>query len=284
MNFKSISKDIFYDCLGGLAYGVGVVCFFNSSNIAPGGVSGISIMLNFLFGAPIGITGLLINVPIIILGYIYLGKTMMNKTLKSILITTFIIDFIITPFFPVYSNDRMLASLFGGLLLGTGLALIFQQGSTTGGTDILSHLIKRKYPHFSIGRAMMIIDSVIISLSTIVFGDIESALFAVIGLFCSTKIIDSLLYGADRGTLVFIISDKNKEISDEIITRMERGATLLYSKGMYSGKQSGVLMCAVRRHEFARLKNLVYSVDFNAFFMVCPAEEIAGEGFTRKLN
>ena len=176
----------------------------------------------------------------------------------------------------------MLASLFGGLLLGTGLALIFQQGSTTGGTDILSHLIKRKYPHFSIGRAMMIIDCIIIGLSTVVFHDIESALFAVVGLFCSTKIIDSLLYGADRGTLVFIISEKKKEISNEIITSMERGATLLHSRGMYSGKESGVLLCAVRRHEFARLKKLVSDIDFNAFFMVCPAEEIAGEGFTKK--
>ncbi len=282
MNYKNILKDIFYDCLGGLTYGVGVVCFFNSSNIAPGGVSGISIMLNYLFGAPIGITGLLINIPIIVLGYIYLGKKMMNKTLKSILITTIIIDGIITPFFPVYSNDRMLASLFGGLLLGTGLALIFLRGSTTGGTDILSHLIKRKYPHFSIGRAMMIIDSVIIGLSTVIFKDIESALFAVVGLFCSIRIIDVLLYGADRGTLILIISKKNNEISKKIITNMERGATMLRSRGMYSGEESGVLMCAVRRYEFAKLKKLISETDSSAFFIVCSADEIAGEGFTQK--
>lgn len=282
MKIKLFFKDIIYDCLGGLAYGVGVVCFFNSSNIAPGGVSGISIMLNYLFGAPIGLTGLLINIPIIVLGYIYLGRTMMNKTLKSILVTTVIIDAVITPLFPVYSNDRMLAALFGGLLLGVGLALIFQQGSTTGGTDILSHLIRLKYPHFSIGKAMLIIDCIIIALSTFVFHDIESALFAIVGLFCSTKVIDSLLYGADRGTVLFIVSRKNSEISEKIIKDMTRGVTLLHSKGMYSGTESGVLMCAVRRHEFAKLKKIINEIDYNAFFMVCPAEEIAGEGFTRK--
>ncbi len=280
MNLKNFFKDIFYDLLGGLAYGVGVVCFFNSCNIAPGGVSGISIMLNFLFGAPIGLTSLLINIPILILGYIYLGKSIMNKTLKSILITTILIDGVITPFFPVYSNDRILAALFGGIILGTGLALIFLRGSTTGGTDVLSYLIKRKYPHFSIGRAMMIIDCIIIAASVSVFHDLESALYAIIGLFCSTKIIDSLLYGADRGTLIFIISRKNTEISKQIITTMGRGVTMLKSKGMYSGAELGVLLCAVRRHEFARLKNIVSEVDSSAFFMVTTAEEIGGEGFT----
>ena len=280
MKFKSILKDIFFDLSGGLAYGVGVVCFFNSCNIAPGGVSGISIMLNFLFGAPIGLTSLLINIPILILGYIYLGKSMMNKTLKSILITTVLIDGVITPFFPVYSNDRILAALFGGIILGAGLALIFLRGSTTGGTDVLSYLIKRKYPHFSIGRAMMTIDCVIIAVSVAVFHDLESALYAVIGLFCSTKIIDSILYGADRGTLVFIISKKNQEISMRIITSMGRGVTLLKSQGMYSGSELGVLLCAVRRHEFARLKNIIYEMDASAFFMVTTADEIGGEGFT----
>lgn len=283
MFFKDFFKDLFYDVLGGLLYGIGIVCFFNSSNIAPGGVSGISIMLNFLFGVPIGITGLLINVPIIIAGYLKLGKQMMTKTLKTILITTIIIDSIITPFFPVYSNDRMLAALFGGLLLGTGLSLIFSRGATTGGTDILSHIIRIKYPHFSIGKAMMIIDCIIILISTIVFKNIESALYAVIGLFCSTKILDSLIYGADRGTVVFIISEKNSKISKSIITGLGRGVTLLDAHGAYSGRENNVLMCAVRRHEFSRLRRIVNTIDANAFFIVSSAEEICGEGFTRKL-
>lgn len=282
MFFKDFFKDLLHDILGSLLYGTGIVCFFNSCNIAPGGVSGISIMLNFLFGAPIGITGLLINVPIIIAGYLKLGKSMMTKTLKTILITTIIIDCVITPFFPVYKNDRMLSALFGGLLLGTGLALIFQQGSTTGGTDVLSHIIRIKYPHFSIGRAMMIIDCIIIGISVIVFKNLESALYAVVGLFCSTKILDSLLYGADRGTVVFIISEKTSKISKSIITGLGRGVTLLDAHGAYSGRDNNVLMCAVRRHEFARLRKIVNAIDNNAFFIVLPAEEISGEGFRKK--
>ena len=120
MFFKSFFIDLLYDILGGLAYGIGIVCFFNSCNIAPGGISGISIMLNYLFDTPIGIVSLLLNIPILIAGYLRLDKSVMNKTLKSILVTTIIMDYIVTPFFPVYSSDRILAALFGGIILGCG--------------------------------------------------------------------------------------------------------------------------------------------------------------------
>lgn len=282
MFFKSFFIDLLYDILGGLAYGIGIVCFFNSCNIAPGGISGISIMLNYLFDTPIGIVSLLLNMPILIAGYLRLDKSVMNKTLKSILVTTIIMDYIVTPFFPVYSSDRILAALFGGIILGFGLVLIFSRGSTTGGTDILSHIIRQKFPHFSIGRAMMMVDCVIILISTLVFKNIESGLYAIVGLFCSTKIIDSLLYGADRGTLILVISQKNREIGEKIIKNLGRGATLLDSHGMYSGVKNAVLLCAVRRHEFSRLKKIVTETDNDAFFMVCPADEIAGEGFSKK--
>lgn len=280
MFFKKFFKALFYDIAGGLLYGTGIVCFFNSSNIAPGGVSGISIMLNFLFGSPIGITGFLINIPIIIAGYLTLEKSMMTKTLKTVLVTTIIIDCII-PYFPVYNNDRMLASVFGGLLLGSGLALIFSQGSTTGGTDILSYIIRLKYPHFSIGRAMLIVDFVIISVSAVIFKNIESTLYAAIGLFCSAKILDSLLYGADRGTVVFIVSEKSEELSRSLMSAMGRGVTLLKSSGAYTGQNGNVLMCAVRRHEFVRLRHIVNATDGNAFFIAASAEEISGEGFSK---
>lgn len=283
MFFKKLFKSLFYDISGGLLYGAGIVCFFNSSSIAPGGVSGISIMLNFLFGVPIGITGFLINLPIIVVGYLTLGKTMITKTLKTLLVTTIIIDCVVTPFFPTYSNDRMLASIFGGLLLGTGLTLIFSQGSTTGGTDILSHIIRLKYPHFSIGRAMLLVDFVIISVSAVIFKNIESALYAAVGLFCSSKILDSLLYGADKGTVVFIVSEKSAVLSRAIISGMGRGATLLKASGAYSGQSSCMLMCAVRRHEFVRLRHLVGTIDSNAFFIAAAAEEISGEGFKKRL-
>ena len=220
MFFKSFFIDLLYDILGGLAYGIGIVCFFNSCNIAPGGISGISIMLNYLFDTPIGIVSFLLNIPILTAGYFLLDKSIMNKTLKSILVTTIIMDYIVTPFFPVYSSDRILAALFGGIILGFGLVLIFSRGSTTGGTDILSHIIRQKFPHFSIGRAMMMVDCVIILISTLVFKNIESGLYAIVGLFCSTKIIDSLLYGADRGTLILVISQKNREIGEKIIKNL----------------------------------------------------------------
>ncbi len=276
---KKMLLNIFYSVSGSLAYGVGICCFLNSSNIAPGGVSGISIMANYLFGLPIGITSVLINIPILAIGYFKLSKRLITHTAAVLLFSSFITDYIVSPFFPIYSGDRLLGSVFGGVLIGVGLGLIFSGGNTTGGTDILSLLLKLKFPQLRIGIAMLIIDGIILSSSIIVFKNIESALYGIIALFCSSMLIDRIVYASDRTSLTFIISAKHSEIAKKILTELGRGVTIIDGVGGYTKSSVKIIMCAVRRQEFPQLKELTFSEDACAFLSTVSTEGIFGEGF-----
>ena len=269
-------------CAGSVLYAVGIYSFLTPSNIAPGGISGISIMLNYLFGLPIGTTSLVINIPVFIIGYYNLNRKIILKSIPALFLSSFILDFVAINFFPVYHGERLLGSIFGGIVMGAGLGLIFLNGCTTGGTDVLSLLLKKKHPHLRMGIAMLIIDCIILSASILVFNDIESGMYGIITLFCSTKLVDYIIYSGDAATLTFIISDKYKAIADKILTELDRGTTILNARGGYTGKNVTILMCAVRRQEFPILKELIFSVDNNAFLTSSASEGIFGEGFSQK--
>ena len=175
----------------------------------------------------------------------------------------------------------MLGTIYGGVLLGTALGLIFSRGGTTGGTDIISYLLERRYPHIPIGQLMMMMDGIVIGISVFVFQDLEAALFAVITLFCQTKVINGLVYGRDKGTVVSIISKKSKEIKDAILQDLERGVTILKGQGAYSGEDRDMLYCVVRIQEFPAVKKLVYEIDEKAFLIVQEATKVHGEGFKK---
>jgi len=260
-------------------YGAGICCFLEPASIAPGGVSGISIMVNFLTGLPIGITSILINIPVLIAGYIFLDKKLIKNTVFALVLTSAIIDYIITPLFPVYSGDRLLGSVFGGIFMGIGLGIIFSCGSTTGGTDILSLLMKKKFPNLRMGIAMLIIDCIILAFSMLVFKDTESGLYGIISLYCSTKLIDFFVYSGDRASLVFIISKETEKISSAIMNSMNRGVTLLDATGGYSGNKNKIIMCVVRRQEFPVLKQITLEADETAFLTAANSENVFGEGF-----
>ncbi len=279
--FKHFTIDFLYDLAGTFVYNVGIFCFVDAAQIAPGGMSGISIMLNYLYGLPIGTMTFLLNIPILILGWLYLGRRLVWRTLRTLIISTSMMDGVVARFLPVYTGDRLVSCIFGGALMGTGLALVFMRGSTTGGTDILSNLVKRRYPHIPIGRAILLIDCVIIAASIVVFSDLESGLYGLISLFCCTKIIDSLLYGIDRSSSVMIISDKYEEIADSIMERFHRGVTCLDAAGAYTKMQKTVLLCVCRRQEYFKMKEIVHRIDANAFIIVSEVNEVLGEGFRK---
>lgn len=264
---------------GSLLYGTGICCFLEPANIAPGGVSGISIMLNYLFNAPIGISSILINLPILISGYIYLNKDVIKRTIPALVVSSLMIDLVIKNNFPVYSGDRILGSIFGGVIMGAGLGIIFLRGCTTGGTDVLSLFLKKKFPHLRIGLAMLIIDCIILTVSVFVFRDIESGMYGIISLFCSVKLVDLIVYSGDSATLTFIISHKHSEIASAIFNRLDRGVTILNASGGYTGNNIKIIMCAVRKQEFPILKETVFDVDDKAFLTSAASEGIFGEGF-----
>lgn len=233
---------------GSFLFAVAVNVFTAPNNIAPGGLTGLATMINYLFGAPIGTTILVFNVPLFIWGVLQINFRFILKTLAATVISSVTID-LTAGLFPPYQGDLMLAALFSGVLSGAGLGLIFMRGGTTGGTDKVANLIGRNFRHLSLGKLVLLVDLVVVLISAFVYRNYESPLYAIINIFVSSKLIDAVLYGADTGTgkMMFIISPKNKEIAQRIMTEISRGVTELRSRGAYRGEEGEVLLCAVRR-------------------------------------
>lgn len=276
---KKFALDSAANLAGSFIYAVGLVCFTQSAQIAPGGVSGLSIMINYMWGLPIGVLTLVLNIPLLILSYRFLGQRFTLRTVLSVLLCSVMIDMVVEPFFPVYVGNRLLGAVYGGVISGFGLSLIFMRGYTTGGTDIVSYLLRLKWPHISMGRAILFIDGLVIGLSMVVYKNFEVGLYAMISLFCSSRLIDTIVYGFDRGSMVIIVSAEAQQISERIMDEVGRGVTVLRAKGGYTGIDKDVLLCAVRNAEFVKLKSVVHQVDASAFIVAAEASQILGEGF-----
>lgn len=279
--------DILFMFIGAALYAASVNIFTSPNDIAPGGLTGVATMLNHLFSLPIGITILALNIPLFIWGAFENGKKFLTKTIIATVFVSIIIDLMeLLPFSYEYEGDTFLASIFGGLLSGVGLAIIFFRGGTTGGPDIIARNIHKRVPHISVGTVILICDAVIFIAAAVVYHSIESALYAVITVFVSTKAIDTLIYGFshDNGKLVFIITEKYNELSEEIIEQIERGVTLLDAHGAYNRDEKKVLMCAVRPSQVHKIKTLVTSIDQKAFIVVTTAGAISGNGFENAEN
>lgn len=278
-SMRGVLRDVSLLLIGSLIYGIGTYMFVVPANIAPGGASGIALMVNFVTGLPVGTLTLVLNVPLLVLAWFYLSRKFAVSTAITTAVCSFVLDFIVPLFVPVYTGDRLLCSLYGGVLVGAGMALIFIAGSTTGGTDILGYILQKKRPHMSIGRALMIVDGVILAVSIFVFGNIEAALFGLISLYVQTKVIDAIIYGEEVGSMATIITSNPDGITEKVISELDRTATLLPAKGAYSRKDTNVLLCTVRKSQFSLLKKIVYEADPNAFVMVTETSEVFGLGF-----
>lgn len=272
--------DIPLIILGALVYSAGINCFTAPNGIAPGGVGGLATVLSYLSGyrLSIGILFGIMNIPLVIAGFMKLGKSMMLRTLIAVLITTAATDFF-SQFFPKYEGDRIIAAVFGGVFIGAGLGLVYLRDGTTGGTDIINKLIQKAKPYLSLGFIMMITDATVVIISILAFGNLESGLYAIIAIFVSSRVMDRLLYGGKEGKAILIFSEKSEEIGQAILNKTPRGATFLEGKGVYSGEDKNVICCAVHKNEYVKLKRLVHEIDPNAFIITATANEILGKGF-----
>ncbi len=275
---KEFALDLLYTVAGAAILAVGVSCFVGPAQIAPGGVSGLSILVNFLTDLPVGAVNLAFNIPLILLAWKFLGRRFTLRTLVTVLIQSVLMD-VITLWIPVYTGERIMAALFGGVASGVGLALVFMRGSTTGGTDIVSRLLQLRYRHLSIGRLLFSVDVVVLLLSVAVFRNIEAGLYGMIAIFASGKVLDNILYGLDTGKVLLVVSGKNQEIAARIMETLKRGVTFLHGSGAWSGAERQGLLCAVRAQQCYRVEEIVRGVDKEAFVIVLEATEIAGEGF-----
>ncbi len=272
--------DLLFFIIGSLVYSVAVIMFLSANEISPGGVTGIATVLNFLFSLPIGTTVFVFNLPLLALGFFKFGKGFILKTAIAILCVSVVLD-VFEVILPTLQIDLILASVFGGSLMGLGISLVMIRGSTTGGVDIVAKLINRHYPHLSVGRIMLFVDAFVVALSAFVYKNTQSALYSVIALYASSKIMDLMLYGSDKGKIVYIISNKTQDIVSQILTVINRGVTIIDVVGGYNGEKRKMIMCTVRRNEVHAVYKTARSTDNNAFIVVAEAGEIFGEGFKK---
>lgn len=259
--------------LGGAAYPM----FLTPNNIAPGGLTGVAMVLNYLFHTPVGTVSMLLNIPLFLIGWRAMGRVFVFRSLLATVLFSVMIDLIRVQ--PV-TMDPLLATLFGGVLLGAGLGLILRGGATTGGTDMAARMVHRRIPHISVGAFLLIIDFSVVLLAAVTMGANE-ALYALISIFVSSKVLDTVLTGMTANKACFIITEKHEAVTQKILTDMERGVTLLSARGAYTGKNRPVVMCVVSRMEVARIKDIVREADENAFMFITEAHEALGEGFSR---
>ena len=276
---KHSVKNFVLLAAGILIYSFGTQFFIVPAEIAPGGAIGIALMLNHVFRLPVGALVLVINLPLLVLSWFWLSRRFTVHTALATVLVSVVLDYVIAPVCPLYQGDRLMASAYGGIVVGIGMALIFLAGYTTGGTDIAGYLLQKKLPQFSIGRALMTIEGVILFLSIFVFQDINAGLFGLLSVYVQTRAIDMVLYGKDTNTQAAIVTAEPELISKRIIAELDRTATILRGTGAYSGRETSVLLCVVRKSEYSRLKRIISECDRTAFVMVSESSEVLGLGF-----
>ena len=278
VQIKELILDIIIIATGCVAYSVAVVLFLEPAKISPGGLTGIATLINYALDFPTGLTVFVLNIPLLIAGYFGFGGTFIVKTALSVALSSFLID-MIKAVFPPFNADTIICAIFGGILAGAGLSLVMLRGSTTGGIDIAVKLLNRRYNGISIGRLYLYLDGFIIVMAALVYGDIESALYTVLAIFLSSRIIDTFLYGNDSCRLFFIITDSPDELENEILGVLKRGVTEIKAIGGFSGGDKTLLMCVVRTNELALLKKIIQKSDSKAFYFITSVSDIYGNGF-----
>lgn len=270
-------KDYVVITFASMVYAVAVSLFLDPNSLAPGGVTGIAIILNRLTGLETGTWVLFINIPIIALGTWKLGWRFILSTGYCTLISSLFIN-LLSPFGAV-TEDLFLAAVAGGCLMAVGLGLVFKSGATTGGTDIIVKLLRIRFPQLKTGFLFFVTDAVIVAASGIVFKNVDVALYAGIVIALNSLLMDVVLYGRDGAKLVFIISDKHENITKRILEELDIGVTYISGSGAYSGKEKNVIMCVMKKQISPRAEAIVREEDPLAFMIVTSATEIFGEGY-----
>lgn len=263
--------------LGVFLTALGLDMFLIPNKIAAGGVSGIATVLHYLVHVPVGATMLLLNVPLFIVGIYRLGLKFGFRSLYGTISLSFFID-ALAPFLPVVTHDPLLASLFGGVLVGLGLGIVFKYRGTTGGTDLAAAIL-RTYTGANVGQLLFMVDAVVVLAAGFAFNSWELAMYAMITIFVTAWLIDLVQEGFSYAKAFFIISLQSDKIAGAVLNEMDRGATVLRGKGAYSGADRDILLVVVNRAEVTRLKDLVRSIDSSAFVILTDAHEVLGEGF-----
>ena len=262
--------------LGSLVAAAAYPAFLVPNNIAPGGLTGVATTLNFLFHWPVGTVSLLLNIPLFIIGYRAMGRIFAFRSLVATVFFTLFID--VLPLHPL-TTDPLLGTLYGGVLLGIGLGLIMRGGATTGGSDMIARMVHKHFSFISTGAFLFAIDFAVVLAASALIG-ISEALYALISIFLSAKVMDVVIIGFSANKACFVISARWQEISARIMKDMDRGVTQLTARGGYTGEERPTLLCVISRSEITAFKRILREEDENAFVIIVEAHEAIGDGFS----
>lgn len=266
--------------VGSAVFALGFTLFLMPHDLNAGGISGLAqVVVEVLGFGSVGTLSILINLPLFILGGLKIGKRFFAGSLLGMLLSSILIDYF--AMLPVVQTEPLIAVIYGGVLCGLGLGVVFVSGTSTGGSDILVRLLKLRYRNVPIGQISMTFDVIVVALTGIVFHDVTKALYTGIAVFVTSHVIDAVVYRFDYSKVALIVSGEYEEIARQIGLKLDRGATFLHGEGSYSGKQTKVVLTAVKKQQVAELKELVNGIDHNAFIVVQEAHQVLGEGFSR---
>ena len=266
--------------LGCAVFSFGFDVFLEPNGLNAGGISGIAMLITHVTGfGTVGALSAMINLPLFFFGGRKIGlKFFVGSILGTIFLSVFLDLFLLIP---VIETEPLLGCLYGGIICGVGLGIVFMSGASTGGMDIVVRLLKQKYRHLNIGTISIALDFIVAALTALVYGDIANMLYILITVFLSGQVVDAVVYKFDYSNVAYIISRRHEQIAKVICTDLERGVTYLYAQGYYSGNDTKVILTAVKRGQLARLKELVVAIDPDAFIIMQEAHQVLGDGFAR---
>lgn len=278
IHIKQLLLDAFVILIGNALCAMGLSMFTVPNDIAPGGLSGLATAISHLSNLPVGALTLILNIPLIIIALIKLGRRFLIRTIISTVMLSVFID-LAAFLLPSYTNDVLLSSLIGGVAMGIGIGIQLSRGISTGGTDLISIMIQRGLSDISLGKTLLFIDGMVVLFAAFVFGNLEVILYSAVTIYVQSKAIDAVQAGLDYAKLIYIITDKSDEILSVLAGEMNRGVTILPAKGGYSRDNKTVLMTAARRRDVGATLRAVKEIDKKAFIILTNATEVHGEGF-----
>ena len=274
-------RDYIWITLGSVLYSLSFNWFYVPNQIGFGGLTALGMILNHLSPAiPIGTVVLVLNIPLFLLGWRFLGGHTLVSSLFAMTATSVLVD-LIAALYAFPAMDPMLAAVFGGVTLGLSLGMIFSKGATTGGTDLIARLLKLPFAWLPMGRLLLVVDLSMLLAVSIAFRSMESAMYGMIALYISTVVMDMVLYGLDQSKVAYIITSNPRPMAAEIDKQLDRGTTFLHGEGSFTGQDKLVLMCAFKQRQIVPLKEIVHQLDPDAFMIVCNAHDVLGQGFRR---
>ncbi|MEY8356344.1 YitT family protein [Lachnospiraceae bacterium 54-53] len=275
---RELGTDLLCDLAGAFLFNIGIYNFAVNAEFAPVGVSGIALILRYLFGLPMGITSIVLNIPIVLVSYKLLGRNFLLRSMKSMVIFALVLDYVV-PLLPVYSGNPLYASACTGIFSGLGLTIVYLRNCSTGGTDFLVMAIRKMFPHLTIGQISLVVDAIVIIAGGFVFRNLDAVILGMLSSIVTTMVIDKIIYGLGAGKLVFVVTSRAEDVALRIEETTGRGCTFLQGQGSYSLDEKKVVMCACNNSQVVTIRRAIHETDRDAFLIITDSNEVYGEGF-----